>query len=484
MDNTTDLSVLLGSRHPLIYVETQDESRFLGILRDAAHDLDLPVWTWTATQGLARDEKDPQYGTRDPARALEWIRYLDQPSVFVFADIHPHLESPQVIRAVKELAQEAAEGQTVVLTAPNRSIPAELDGLALPWNLRPPGDDELARLVARTLDDLRERKFSVSLDDDGVTKLIEAVRGLSLGEAERLIQQAAFSDGSLTEANLSYVRKAKAEMLAADGILELVEAEVGTLDDVGGLDGLKEWLNLRHKAQDQGGMEPARGILLTGIPGCGKSFVAKTLARTWDLPLILLDPSNLYRPYIGESESRLKDALRSIDAMAPAVLWIDEIEKGFASGGKSDSGTSQRLLGTFLRWMQERETGVFLVATANNVAELPPEFLRKGRFDEIFFVDLPEDRARRDILEIHIARRGEQVSEHELRQLVAATEGHSGAEIESAVVGATYRAFGAERALAAVDILAELEATVPLSVSRAEDMVSLRAWARERAVAA
>ncbi len=231
-------------------------------------------------------------------------------------------------------------------------------------------------------------------------------------------------------------------------------------------------------------MEPARGILLTGIPGCGKSFVAKTLARTWDLPLILLDPSNLYRPYIGESESRLRDALRSIDAMAPAVLWIDEIEKGFASGGKSDSGTSQRLLGTFLRWMQEREAGVFLVATANNVGELPPELLRKGRFDEIFFVDLPEEAARRDILDLHVTRRGAEISEHETRRLVAATDGHSGAEIESAVVGATYRAFGADRPLTGADILAELEATVPLSVSRAEDMSALRAWAEDRAVAA
>lgn len=484
MDNTTDLSVLLGSRHPLIFVETQDETRFLGILRKAAHDLDLPVWTWTTTQGLARDEKDPQYGTRDPAGALEWIRYLDQAAVFVFADIHPHLDNPQVIRAIKELAQAATEGQTVVLTAPERSIPPELSGLALPWNLRPPADGELRRLVERTLDDLRVRKFSVSLDEDGVVKLIAAVRGLSLGEAERLIQQAAFSDGSLTEDDLGCVRQAKAEMLSADGILELVEAEVGTLEDVGGLDGLKAWLNVRRKAENEGGMEPARGILLTGIPGCGKSFVAKTLARTWDLPLILLDPSNLYRPYIGETESRLRDALRSIDAMSPAVLWIDEIEKGFASGGRSDSGTSQRLLGTFLRWMQEREPGVFLVATANNVTELPPELLRKGRFDEIFFVDLPEAAARREILDLHVRRRGAEISEHETRQLVAATEGHSGAEIESAVVGATYRAYGAERPLTGGDILAELEATVPLSVSRAEDMAALRAWAEERAVAA
>lgn len=484
MDNTADLRVLLGSRHPLLFVETQDEERFLRLLRDAAWDLDIPVWTWTATQGLARDDKDPQYGTRDPARAFEWITFLDQPAVFVFADIHLHLDHPQVLRAVKELAQAARDRQTIVLTAPRRSIPAELDGLALPWNLQPPGEAELRRLVERTIDDLTRRRLSVTLDTRDTDRLVTAVRGLSLNEAERLIQQAAFNDGRLTGDDVAYVRRAKAEMLSADGILELVEAEVGTLAEVGGLDGLKNWLEVRHAAHHEGGMAAARGILLTGIPGCGKSFVAKTLARSWDLPLILLDPARLYRPYIGESESRLHDSLRSIDAMAPAVLWIDEIEKGFAAGGTNDSGVSTRLLGTFLRWMQERPPGVFLVATANDVSRLPPELLRKGRFDEIFFVDLPDDDARRSILNLHLRRREAELSQHEVERVVRASSGYSGAEIEAAVVGARYRAFAAGRDLSGDDVLAEIEATVPLSVSRAEDMLALRAWATERAVAA
>jgi SpoVK/Ycf46/Vps4 family AAA+-type ATPase len=273
-------------------------------------------------------------------------------------------------------------------------------------------------------------------------------------------------------------------LLSADGILELVEAEVGTLEQVGGLDGLKQWLSVRRAAHAKGGMDAARGILLTGIPGCGKSFVAKTLARTWDLPLVLLDPSRLYRPYIGETEQRLQEALRSIDALAPAVLWIDEIEKGFAAGGQSDSGVSQRLLGTFLRWMQERETGVFLVATANDVSQLPPEFLRKGRFDEIFFVDLPGGPARRDIFTLHLTKRDLTMSEHELERLARDSEGFSGAEIEAAVVGALYRAFAADRPVECADIEAEMTATVPLSTSRAEDVLAMRNWASDRAVAA
>ncbi|NNF89193.1 MAG: AAA family ATPase [Acidimicrobiia bacterium] len=484
MDNTSDLRVLLGSRHPLLFVETQDEERFFSMLRDAAWDLDIPVWTWTATRGLARDEKDAQYGTRDPGRAFEWIKFLDQPAVFVFADIHPHLDDARVVRAVKELAQAAREGQTIVLTAPSRTIPEELNGLALPWNLSPPDDEELRRLVRRTLDDLVERRFTVDIDDGGIDRLVAAVRGISLREAEQLIQQAAFRDGQFTGGDIADVRRAKAELLSADGILELVEAEVGTLDQVGGLDGLKHWLGIRRAAHQDGGMEAARGILLTGIPGCGKSFVAKTLARTWELPLVLLDPSRLYRPYVGETEQRLQEALRSIDALAPAVLWIDEIEKGFAAGGMSDSGVSQRLLGTFLRWMQERSPGVFLVATANDVSSLPPELLRKGRFDEIFFVDLPDGPARREIFDLHLAKRDIDLSELELERLARSSTGFSGAEIEAAVVGALYRAFASDRAILGSDIEAEMAATVPLSVARAEDVLALREWANSRAVAA
>ena len=484
MDNTADLRVLLGSRHPLLFIEAQDESRLLGLLRDSAWDLDLPVWTWTATQGLARDGKDAQYGTRDPARALEWIAYLDHPAVFVFADIHAHLADARVVRAIKELAQAARPGQTLVLTAPSRDIPAELDGLALPWNLQPPGEEELRRLIRRTIDDLASRRFTVELDDSEVEQLAAAIRGVSLREAESLIQQAAFRDGSLTGADLATVRRAKAEMLSADGVLELVEADVGTLNQVGGLDGLKEWLRVRRAAERHGAMEAARGILLTGIPGCGKSFVAKTLARTWELPLVLLDPSRLYRPYIGETEQRLDAALTSIDALAPAVLWIDEIEKGFAAGGTSDSGVSQRLLGTFLRWMQEREPGVFLIATANDVSQLPPELLRKGRFDEIFFVDLPDAVARREIFRLHLSKRDIDLSDLEIAQLVRSSAGFSGAEIEAAVVGGLYRAFGSDRAIDGSDIAAEVAATVPLSVSRVETVQGLRSWASDRAVAA
>jgi SpoVK/Ycf46/Vps4 family AAA+-type ATPase len=230
------------------------------------------------------------------------------------------------------------------------------------------------------------------------------------------------------------------------------------------------------------GLDPPRGVLLTGVPGCGKSLVAKTLANTWALPLVLLDPSRLYSKYIGESEQRLNAALSTVEAMAPAVLWIDEIEKGLASSGDADGGVSRRLLGTFLRWMQERGGDVFMVATANDVSALPPELLRRGRFDEIFFVDLPGTDERAEILSVHLTKRERDPQDFDLTRLVAASEGFSGAELETVVVGALYRALAADNALTTADLMKELEATVPLSISRHEEIDALRAWADGRAV--
>src|SRR5919106_3533557 len=438
MDNTGDLRLLLASRHPLLAVEMSDEARFLDILGRAAQALGVPVWVWTSTRGLARNGQHPAYGTVDPRKALDFIAELTDPGVFVFADVHHALRDPVTVRRIKELAQAARRGQTIVLSAPVLELPPELDGLAIPWDLRPPDHQDLRGLVDRTLDDLRARNFPVALDYGGVESLVDAPRGLSTAEAEGLVYRAAMEDGKVAEGDVDFVRKAKAELLGAGGTIELVNPGAGGLDRVGGMDQLKEWLSLRGQALSPDarayGLEPPKGVLLTGVPGCGKSLVAKSLAAAWGLPLVLLDPGSLYGPYVGESEERLRQALQTVEAMAPVVLWIDEIEKGFARDRDADGGVSSRLLGTFLRWMQDRPDGVFLVATCNDVTSLPPELGRKGRFDEVFFVDLP-DRAERRDLTTH-------------------------------------------------DIVAEIAATVPLSRARPEDVEGLREWARERAVAA
>ena len=465
-----------------------DEARFMDILGRAAQALGVPVWVWTSTRGLARNGQHPAYGTVDPRKALDFIAELTDPGVFVFADVHHALRDPVTVRRIKELAQAARRGQTIVLSAPVLELPPELDGLAIPWDLRPPDHQDLRGLVDRTLDDLRARNFPVALDDGGVESLVDALRGLSTAEAEGLVYRAAMEDGKVAEGDVDFVRKAKAELLGAGGTIELVNPGAGGLDRVGGMDQLKEWLSLRGQALSPDarayGLEPPKGVLLTGIPGCGKSLVAKSLAAAWGLPLVLLDPGALYGPYVGESEQRLRHAVRTVEAMAPVVLWIDEIEKGFARDRDADGGVSARLMGTFLRWMQDRQDGVFLVATCNDVTALPPELGRKGRFDEVFFVDLPDRAERAEIFRVHLEARGRAPGAFDLARLGEAADGFSGAEIEAAVVSALYRAFAERRQLTTNDIVGEIAATVPLSRARPEEVEALREWARERAVTA
>jgi len=487
VDTSADLLVLLRSQYPLLLVAARDEQRLLGMLRRAATDLGLPVWVWSAATGLARDGKDPMYGTADPRRALAFVADLTDAGIFVFTDAHHPLRDPVTLRAVKDAAQRADSGQTIVLTAPRPGMPPELESIAVPWTLRPPDRGEMAGLVRRTVEDLAATRAEVHLEAGEEACLVEALAGLTMADAERLLQRAVVRDGALDADDIAYLRRQKAEMLNADGILELVERHPGGLEGVGGLSHLKEWLGIRSAALAAGrrtGLDAPRGILLTGVPGCGKSLIAKALASEWHRPLVLLDPSRLYGRFVGESEGRLTTALGGVEAMSPVVLWIDEIEKGFATGGDGDGGVSRRLLGTFLRWLQERPDGVFVVATANDVASLPPEFLRKGRFDEVFFVDLPGIPARRNILTSHLKSRGQDPARFDLDESAALSEGFSGAEIEAAVVGALYRAFGAGHDPTAEDLTAEVKATVPLSVSRAEDIARLRAWAATRAVPA
>ncbi len=488
MDSVADLRVLLASQFPLLLVETQEEPRFMRIIRAVADELDSPLWLWSSTRGLTRDGGDAVYGTADPDRALSFVAEIRSPSVFVFADAHTILQDHVVIRRLKEVCQEAVPGQTIILTGPAHEVPAELDAIAHVWQLRPPGKAELKALVDRTLTSFRRAGVGVDLETEAVDGLVEAVSGLTLSEAERLLRRAASDDGVVDSSDVMKVRIAKAAMFTTDGVLELVEADGAGLTTVGGMSALKRWLDIRGRARTAGagvpGIEAPRGVLLTGVPGCGKSLVAKSIAAAWDLPLVLLDPSRLYGKYIGESEQRLARVLDSVDAMSPVVLWIDEIEKGLATSGDGDGGVSRRLLGTFLRWMQDRGDGVFLVATANDVSGLPPELLRKGRFDEVFFVDLPDAASRKAIFELHLGRRGHDPAAFDLDSLAAMSTGFSGAEIEAAVVAALYRAFAKNRPMTTQDLAVDVRATVPLSVTRAESIAALRRWAGERTVAA
>ena len=490
MDAVAELRLLLLSRHQLIVARAEDESRFMRYLREAAATTGQPIWTWSATLGLSRDGLEPQPNTRTAAGAIAFIAEVSQPGVFVLHDVASALTDTTTTRAIKERALAGREGQTIVLTGASISVPDELHGLALLWRLEPPSHEELESLISGTLDDLRARQLVVvDLAPDRIRELEEGLRGLSLLEAQRLIVRSALEDGRLDAGDLPRVREAKAELLAEDGVLTVVPTEHGGLDNVGGLDLLKAWLSVRGRgfAPDakRFGLDTPRGVLLIGVPGCGKSLVAKTLARSWGMPLVGFDPGAIYGAYVGESESRLRRALEALESMAPVVVWIDEIERGFAASASArDGGVAQRVLGTFLHWLQEREGDVFLVATCNDVEGLPPELLRRGRFDETFFVDLPGTAERRAILELHLRRRHREPEDFDLEGLAEAAGGFSGAELEGVVIGALYRAFAAGRELDDGFLREEVRNTVPLAHTRAEEIESLRAWSRGRAVPA
>jgi AAA+ superfamily predicted ATPase len=487
VDNASDLELLLRSDHPLLIAPVTDEERFVDVVRASASRAGCEVWLWSVTRGLQRDGMEPVYGTKPIASALDFIAERSHPSVYVLADAHDHIAQPEVVRRIKEVASELPPGSMIVLSGASIETPPELEAIAHRWRLKPPGAEELRELTARTLRHLDGRGFRVAIGPDHFDDVVAAVSGLSTSQAERLIQKMALDDGTIDETDITRLGMARAEILAGDGVLELIEANAGTLDDVGGLANLKEWLAIRRRAFDDGvvtGLDPPRGILLTGVPGAGKSFLAKTLAASWKRPLLLLDPGRLYAKYLGESEERLRRTLDSVDAMAPAVLWIDEVEKGFARTGEGDGGAASRVLGTFLRWLQDRRSDVFVVATANDVSALPPELARKGRFDEVFFVDLPDAEARATIIDVHLRRREIGLEAVDIDSLVAVSEGFTGAEIEAAIVAARYRAIGDSTVPIGQLVAAEMQATVPISRSRREDIARLRAWAESRAVRA
>jgi len=485
VDNTGDLTLLLGSNHPLIFVETREETRAIGFVRAAASALDLPVWLWSLTEGLSRDGENTQYGTESIDAAIDFIRARADRGVFVLRDAAPALEDDTARRRLREAVQHGPNGQSIVITGADLRVKADLADVAHEWYLTAPSPAELERLARRTLEDLAARGLTIAIGPRELRQMVTDLAGLTMNEAERTIQRAAVEDGRIDAADLPRIRQTKAAILNQDGILELIEASGFALDDVGGLTDLKGWLQLRHRVF----LEPCaarhldapRGILLTGIPGCGKSLVAKAIAHSWQLPLVLLDPGRLYGKYVGESEQRLQQTLAVIESLSPAVLWIDEIEKGFASSGDGDGGVSQRVLGTFLRWLQERAGRIFLVATSNDVRALPPELLRKGRFDEIFFVDIPGEDHRLDIIELHLRARDQDTDSIDSLRLATVTEGFSGAELETMVVGALYRTFADGTTLTTEDLLTEAATTVPLTRSRAEEMASLRQWAAARA---
>ena len=492
MARLRDLELTIQSRYPFVAVETPEEDRLEKGLLDIAEDLQVPFFVWTVTSGLRRAGlPNAMYDTQQPLRALNTVAAMAGEAMFLMKDLQSFFGEPAVVRKLLDLAPEFKhDRRVIVFSAVKIELPSELGPLTALHALALPGPDELERIGKQAIVACeRDGPVTVRLPDADLDRLVERLRGFTAFEAERAVTRAIVRDRTLDAGDIDTIIEIKKELLRKDGVLEYVAPEEN-LAEVGGFENLKGWLGKRAKAfapeARQYGIEWPRGILLLGVQGGGKTLVARAVAREWGLPLLKLEAARLYDKYIGETEKNLERALQTAEHMAPCVLMIDELEKGlsYSAGADSDAGLSKRVFGRLLGWLQDRKAPVFVVATSNNINELPPELTRKGRFDEIFFVDLPTPAERREIFAVHLEKRKRNPALFDLDALAAASEGFTGAEIEQAVVSALYTAFSKGMEVTSAIIAAELSATRPLSVTRAEEVAALRDWARDRRVTA
>ncbi len=489
-----ELTILLRSRIPLIVIESRDETRVLKLLAALsvriAPQAHMPMFQWTMTDGLKRIDVELGAAQRHNAEPLEVLRHVRATAtagVYILVDFHPFLGEPMHVRLLKDICLSYDQvARTVVLLSDSLTLPRELEPFSARFEVSVPGRDERRALVESVAQEWAAANpgTRVKADRRALELLVENLGGLTTTDTRRLARKAIFDDGALSQADLPTTMQAKYELLNRSGVLSY-EHDIAKFADVGGLERLKTWLRQRKPAFDGTApeLEPPRGLLLLGVQGCGKSLAARAAAGVFQVPLLRLDFAAVYNKWHGESERNLRDTLKTAELMAPCVLWIDEIEKGVATGD-GDSGTSRRALGTFLTWLAEKRAATFVVATANDIAALPPELIRKGRFDEIFFVDLPGPGVRGQIFDIHARRRGLKLAPEELPPLVQGSDGFSGAEIEQAVVSALYGARATGETTGATHVLDELRATRPLSRVMAERIAALRAWAEDRTVPA
>lgn len=494
MNDLQDLEVLLASRVGLLLVETHEEPRALDLLQRLAARRQQPLFTWTAAEGLRRRDLPggPLAGTHDPAGALRFIAASTLSATYVLLDFHPFAEHPLHVRLLKDIAQAHTPAQRrVVLVGYQVKVPPELDKLAARFALSLPDAEGIKQLVREEVlawQAARGDGRTVQAERETFDLFLRHLQGLSDTDVRRLTRRALDADGILGRDDVDRLVRAKHEALGSQSVLAF-EMDSARFADVAGLAALKAWLARRREAflgdAVALGLDVPKGLMLVGVQGCGKSLAAKAVAGSWGVPLLRLDFGALYNKFLGETERNFREALKVADAMSPCVLWLDEIEKGVAgSGSSSDGGESRRVLGALLTWMAERRSRVFVVATSNDIEALPPELIRKGRLDEIFFVDLPDATARAEILRIHLKRRKQDPAAFDLAALAAGTEGFSGAELEQVVVAALYEARSAGGSLATGHLQDEAARTRPLSVVMAERVQGLRLWARDRTVKA
>lgn len=488
-----EMDRLVRARYPLLYVVTWEEERARKYLMALAEGQGKSLFEWSITDGFRRlmgpkDAPRQEQRTREPLAVLNEIMQSDAAAIYVLKDFHGYLETPEIVRQLRDLAVSLRRSKkTLILLSPIVKLPPELEKAVTFVDLPLPTYGELKDLFDAAIGDSRSRRFQVNLTEADKEAMAKAAQGLTLSEAESAFAHAIVRDGVLDAGDIQSVVSEKKQIIRKSGVLDYYDPSE-SIGSVGGMDLLKEWLAKRVKAFSeearQYGLPQPRGILLMGVQGCGKSLLAKAIAASWQLPLLRMDMSMIFQGFIGSSEQNMRRALGVAESIAPAVLWIDEIEKGLSgmeSSGATDGGTTARVMGIFLTWLQEKASPVFVVATANQVEGLPPELLRKGRFDETFFVDLPRREEREEILRIHLGKLKRDPRKFDLAALSQATSGFSGAEMEQAIVSALHDGFFARREIETADILKSIKETVPLSTTMRESVESLRAWARHRA---
>ncbi len=484
-----EIALLLRSHAPILVLQTHEEGRAIELLKDIAINMNSPIFKWSVATGMQRLDKvlDPQVHLKEPSKVLAHISSAGFEGIYLLLDFHPYLEDPVNVRLLKELAMTIRKTPSkLVLVSHRIDIPPEVKKMATHFELSLPDDEKLIEIVKKEASAFSKKNsnLKVSTDRKVLDQLISNLKGLSHNDARRLARSAIVDDGAITESDLDEVMHAKYRLMSRNDLLSF-EFETSKFTDLAGMHKLKEWLRQRekffHRSVNMKGMESPRGILLLGVQGCGKSVAAKAVAGVWKVPLLRLDFGRLYNKYIGESESNIREALKTAEVMSPCVLWIDELEKGISTS-EHDDGTSQRILGTLLTWMAENKSSVFIVATSNAIDRLPPELIRKGRLDEVFFVDLPTPEVRERIFHIHADKRAVDKSVLDTGRLAQLTDGFSGSEIEQLVVSAIYAAHADDASVTMQTLIDEIKNTRPLSILMAEKISALRQWAEGRTV--
>jgi SpoVK/Ycf46/Vps4 family AAA+-type ATPase len=490
-----EIEIMIRARYPLIYLISWEEKRVEADLLRIASRTEKKIYSWSVTQGLINitAAKSPVINsdvTRDLLNALDNIQRAPDPALYILKDVHHYMHDPVIIRKFRDLTISLRSSfKTVIIVSPILKIPPELEKDINVIDYKLPSLNDLGLLLDRLITSVQNNKKNVeiNLDTAGKEKMLQAALGLTFAEAESVFSKAIVSKKRLDLEDISIIHSEKKQIIKKSGLLEFYPTHEN-MSTVGGLSSLKVWLKKRSaaftkKARNYGLPQP-KGIMLLGVSGSGKSLVAKAVSSLWQLPLLRLDIGSLFSGLVGSSEENMRKAIKTAESVAPCLLWLDEIDKGFSgssSSNFSDGGTTARVLSSFLTWMQEKDSPVFIIATANDISYLPPELLRKGRFDEIFFLDLPEVRERIEIFAIHLIKRGRSPQNFDLKLLAEETVGFSGSEIEQVIIAAMYDSFEEDRELLTTDIFNAIRQCVPLSHMMKEVVEELRQWTKTRA---